>query len=276
MRMGTFSASLKTLGDRRGLPATISLEDDVLSITAGEHEIGSWSLQEITLEPTSAGYRMAAEGEQILIEIPDKDAFAEELSRRSSKGRLRLRRKEKTTAKPAARAKRAPESERPHTPPTYQVPVGPATVEPRPRATAPADPAPRPPRLAEAKARSAEAGTEQVRLKPAEEKPSIMDRVDSVLAVAEKRWGALMPPWFFTRMMLYVVVGAFILMLIFPGAVSSFLLAAGLLMVILGAVVYTDDVLASKWLPGRMTPSHVLILGVAVLMFGVLLGVIAR
>jgi hypothetical protein len=46
--------------------------------------------------------------------------------------------------------------------------------------------------------------------------------------------------------------------------------------VIVGAIVYTDSVLASKWLPGRMTPIHVLIFGVAILMFGVLLGVIAR
>ena len=103
-----------------------------------------------------------------------------------------------------------------------------------------------------------------------------MERVDTLLAAAEKRWGSLMPTWFFTRLMAFVVVGAFLLMLIFPGAVSAFLLAAGTLMVIFGGVVYTDGMLASRWLPGRMTPIHVLIFGVAILMFGVLLGVIAR
>jgi hypothetical protein len=46
-------------------------------------------------------------------------------------------------------------------------------------------------------------------------------------------------------------------------------------MVMLGAVVFTDPMLASKWLPGAMAPVHVLIFGVAILILGVLLGVIA-
>ncbi|MGH8946002.1 MAG: hypothetical protein ACRDVL_07635, partial [Acidimicrobiia bacterium] len=114
--MGTFRASLKTLGDRRGLPATISLDDDVLSITAGDQEIGSWSLAEITLEPTPGGYRMGAEGEQILIDIPDKDSFAEELNQRNPKRRPRFGRKEKM---PVAAKPTKPSPERPHTPLSY-------------------------------------------------------------------------------------------------------------------------------------------------------------
>lgn len=273
--MGTFTASLKTLGDRRGLPATISLGEDVLSITAGDQEIGSWSLAEITLEPTPGGYRMGAEGEQILIDIPDKDAFAEELSRRNKRGGLSLRRKEKSSARAAKRSSQKPEPA--HTRPTYQVPTSPAPaqVSPERQPAAQVEPTPRPLRLTEARAPSADTPP-ATKPKAKTEKPSFMQRIDGYLATAEKRWGSLMPAWLFTRFMLFIVVGAFLLMLIFPGAVSAFLLAAGMLMVIVGAVVYTDDVLASKWLPGRMTPSHVLIFGVAVLMFGVLLGVIAR
>jgi hypothetical protein len=275
--MGTFSASLKTLGDRRGLPATISLEDDVLSITAGDQEIGSWNLDEITLEPTPAGYRMGAEGEKIMIDLPDKDAFAEELSQRDKKGgRLRLRRKEKVPAK--TKSKKSPaKPERPHSPVTYQMPAAPppAAVEPRPIVASPSEPAQRSSRLTEARAPSADVSSDQVKPKPTQKKPSLTERIDGLLETAEKRWGSLMPTWFFTRLMFYIVVGAFLLMLIFPGAVSSFLLAAGMLMVVFGAIIYTDDVLASKWLPGRMNPTHVLIFGVAILMFGVLLGVIA-
>lgn len=278
--MGTFSASLKTLGDRRGLPATISLEDDVLSITAGDQEIGTWNLKEITLEPVAAGYRMGAEGEQIIIELPDKEAFAEELNKHNSKARLRLGRKEKAQAKTEARSKTASEPERPHTPPSYQVPVAPppAHGEPTPRRTRRTDPSPRPARLAEARAPSGQLGTKPAKPEkpPKEDKPSLTERIDGLLDASEKRWGALMPSWFFTRLMFWVVVGAFVLMLVFPGAVSTFLLATGMLLVIVGAIVYTDDVLASKWLPGRMTPTHVLMFGVAILMFGVLLGVIAR
>jgi hypothetical protein len=255
--MGTFTASLKTLGDQRGLPATVNLVDDTLSIIAGNQPIGSWSLEEITLEPTAGGYRMGAEGEQILIEMPEKEAFAHELSQRTARGRVRFGRKEKTPTKvrrSEARAVIAPE--RPHTPPSYDVP---------------ASPPPRP---------AVSLGPSRVEpARPKEPRPtreSIMSRVDAALSAAERRWGSLLPNWLFTRLMLFVVIGAFLLMLAFPGAVSAFLLAAGMLMVIVGAVVYTDSMLASKWLPGRMTPTHVLLFGVAVLMFGVLLGVIAR
>lgn len=254
--MGTFTASLKTLGDQRGLPATVNLEKDTLSIIAGDQPIGSWNLQEITLEPTPGGFRMGAEGEQILIEMPEKDAFAQELNQHSARGRSRLRRKEKTPTKTRTVAKAVAAPEKPHTAPSYDVPAPPPArpeVSLPPSRTAPVEPKqPGPPR------------------------ESIMSRVDTALSAAEKRWGSLIPNWFFTRLMLFVVIGSFILMLAFPGAVSTFLLAAGMLMVIVGAIVYTDGMLASKWLPGRMTPTHVLIFGVAILMFGVLLGVIAR
>jgi hypothetical protein len=245
--MGTFSASLKTLGDQRGLPATVNLEEDTLSITAGDQTIGTWSLADIKLEPTTNGYRMAAEGEQILIEIAEREAFAEELDQFTARGRLRLRRKEKIKV---VKAEASPDRhvERPHTPVIYDVPVAPTRPEPK---APPKEPQPKKTQKA-------------------------IERVDAAISAAHKRWGSLLPDWVFTRIMFAVVVGAFLLMLFFPGAVSAFLLAAGVLLVIVGAIVYTDSVLASKWLPGRMTPVHVLIFGVAVLMFGVLLGVIAR
>lgn len=244
--MGTFDASLKTLGDRRGLPATVNLEEDTLSITAGDQAIGSWSLHEIRLEPTASGYRMAAEGEQILIEMHDKDAFAAELSQRTAKGRRRLRRKEKVSVARAGAA--TPVAERIDTSPGYDVSAAPATPQVQVQ--------PKPPRSRNRKTSTV--------------------KIDSALSAAQKRWGSLLPDWVFTRIMLGIVGGAFLLMFVFPGAVSAFLLAAGVLMVILGSIVYTDSMLASKWLPGRMTPIHVLIFGVAVLMLGVLLGVIAR
>jgi uncharacterized membrane protein SirB2 len=61
-----------------------------------------------------------------------------------------------------------------------------------------------------------------------------------------------------------------------PGLVSTFLLVSGVLMIMFGAVVYTDSMLASKWLPGRMSPMHVLLFGVVILMLGIFLGVLAR
>lgn len=197
--MGTFAASLKTMGDRQGLPATIHLEDGRLTIDAGEESIGEWALSDISLEPTPTGYRMAAEGEQILIELTDVDGFESELTKKSRGISISL---------------------------------------------------------------------------PAKE--TLLKSVDKGIAAAEKKWGSLLPDWVFTRIMFGVVFGALILALIFPGWVSTFLLLAGLLVVVFGAVVYSDPILIAKWLPGRMAPVHVLLFGVSILMFGVLLGVIAN
>lgn len=196
--MSSFSASLKTLGDRHGLPATIVLEDDRLSIEAGEESIGDWSLDEIRLEPTPTGYRMAAEGEQLLIEMPNAEAFESELTKKSRAIRVTLPNKE-----------------------------------------------------------------------------AILKPVDRGLEAAEERWGSLLPEWVFTRVMVGVVIGTLLVTIFLPGLVSTFLLIAGLLMVMFGAVVYTDSMLASKWLPGRMSPMHVLLFGVVILMLGVFVGVLA-
>ena len=73
-----------------------------------------------------------------------------------------------------------------------------------------------------------------------------MKSVDSGLEAAEKHFGGLLPEWVFTRIMFGVVIGALLLMAILPGLVSTFLLITDLLTVIVGAVVWTDTVLASK------------------------------
>ena len=196
--MTSFSASLRTIGDRKGLPATVHLDDDRLRINAGDHALGEWPLSEIHLEPIATGYRLDAEVEQILIELEDTEAFEMELHK-----------------KPPARV------------------------------TLPS------------------AG-------------NLMKSVDGGIDAAERRLGDLLPEWVFTRIMFGVVIGILLLTAIVPGLVSTFLLIAGLLTVVVGAVAYTDTMLASKWLPGRMTPMHVLLAGVVILVLGVFLGILAN
>lgn len=196
--MGSFAVSLKTIGDHEGLPAVIHLSDGRLSIDAGDESIGEWALDEILLEPTPTGYRMAAEGDQIMLEFTDTDAFQSELS------------------------------------------------------------------------------SNDRRRRSLPDMGKLLAQMDKGITFAEKKWGALLPQWVFTRVMFGAVVGVLTLMIIFPGLVSTLLLIAGLLLVMLGAVVYTDTMLATKWLPGRMSPGHVLIFGVVVVILGVLLGIIAK
>jgi hypothetical protein len=239
--MGSFSASLRTIGDRKGLPATVTLDHGRISIEAGEHAIGEWSLDEIHLEPTGSGYRMAAEGEQIILEIQDSENFEIEL-RATARGKTKTK----------ARAKKASSVRSEERPPGA---IRARAMETKPLVVSAPQKAPTP---------SHEAGVEA--------KGSKLDRA---LGSAEKRWGSLLPDWVFKRRMVWIGGGILVLTIVFPGLVSTVLLLAGLLLVLAGAVVYTDQVLAAKWLPGRMTPMHVLISGVGVLVFGVLIGTLA-
>ena len=257
--MGSFNASLRTIGDRRGIPATVTIEHGRIVINAGDQPIGDWSLEEIHLEPTGgSSYRMAAEGEQILIDVPDTEAFRSAIEARSKMRKRPKVRSEKT---------RQPKTRQPKTP-VAKAKVDKATVE-------------------KAKVEVEQvSGTRASRVRPqraetekitegTRPEQSQLNRLDRFISAAERRWGSLLPAWVFTRIMVGVLAGALVLTIIFPGLVSSFLLISGLLLVLLGAIAYTDQILAAKWLPGRMTPMHVLLIGVAVLMAGVLVGLVA-
>ncbi len=241
--MGKFNASLRTLGDSRGVPATVTVVEERISIEAGDQEIGSWNIDEVVLEPTGESvYRLEVDGDRILIDFEDAGTFRDLLDSRSrmrSRIKLRGNRPKKPTEPKPAKAKSGPEpkTKEPKTKPKRSVAVTEAPAPVSSKKTA--------------------------------------GRLDAVLTAAEERWGGLLPSWVFTRgtltVLLIMVAAAFFV----PNIVSLVLLIAGLLTVRFGAVVYTDTMLATRWLPGRMTPMHVLLFGVLVVLLGVLLGVIA-
>ena len=239
--MGTFNASLRTIGDRRGIPAVITVAERQLRIEAGDQEIGEWHLDEVVLEPSGESvYRLEVDGDRILIDFEDATSFRDLLASTSRmRGRAKVRPKRRRVEAPVQEPRPAKAPKEPK-----------AKKEPKPKK--------------EPKARDGSANDS-----------GFLARVDGSLTTAEHRWGSLLPRWVFSRAM---ALGTAILLLtaiVLPGIVSVILLVAGLLLVLFGAVVYTDNMLASRWLPGRMTPMHVLLFGVTVLMLDVLLGVIA-
>lgn len=251
--MGSFTASLRSIGDVRALPATVELSEGRLRIIAGTTEIGSWPLDEIRLEEIPSGYRMAAEGDQILIELKDVESFASELAKRNKKKRLFG--KDKATAVRATEVRTTQRSPVVH----HQVrkPVaGIAGAAVSPSETA----------------------------KPSREKrqrfSGVAQRgievVDRVLAKTERRFGPYLPGWLFSRAMFFIAITGLVAMVLLPGLFSVLLILAGALLVLFGAFVYSDPVLASKWLPGRATPIQALLLGLSVILFGVLLGIVTR
>lgn len=244
--MGTFSASLRAIGDVKALPATVEISDGRLTIAAGSTEIGSWPLAQVHLEEIPTGYRMAAEGEQILIELKDVDGFSQALQH-GAKQRRRHARKSKRVRRGGNLVSDAPA---PSEPTTASADV---SVE-------------NPPPTQPLKVQERTSGWTTKGLA----------FLDGTLERANKRFGPYLPDWVFTRAMFGIAMGALILLIALPSFVSVFLLIAGVLMVLFGAVVYSDPMLASRWLPGRTTAQHVLLFGVAILMMGVLLGVVAR
>ena len=238
--MGTFNASLRTIGDRRGLPAVVTLAERQISIHVGDEELGSWTLDDVELEETgNTAYRLEVDGDRVLIDFEDAAGFRELLA---SSSRMRNRPKVRGVKVKASKAAEVKEKR-----------------------------SPKPERAVKEKTRR--------QPKPAKEEAGEPDgfgaRVDRVLTAAERRWGSLLPAWVFTRVTLLALLILLAATIVVPGVVSLALLVAGLLTVLFGAVVYTDNMLASKVLPGRMTPMHVLLFGVTALMLGVLLGVIA-
>jgi hypothetical protein len=252
--MGSFTASLRSIGDVRALAATVELSDGRLSIIAGSTEIGSWPLNEIRLEEIPTGYRLAAEGDQILIELKDVESFASELAKRNKKKLLFG--KDKATAARATEVKTARPSPVVHQPVPEPV-AGRAGAAVSPPETA------KPPREKRQKESSwvAQKGIEVV---------------DRVLAKTQKRFGPYLPDWLFSRAMFFIALAGLVALVLLPGLFSILLLISGALLVLFGAIVYSDTVLASKWLPGRATPIQALLLGLCVLLFGVFLGILAR
>ena len=100
--MGQFQASLRLPGDSRALPATLSLGEGRLQVASGEHVIGDWPINAIDISPIPEGFRVAAEGEVLLLDIPDRSAFEQEAAALRSKPKRFGRSKEAKPAQPTA------------------------------------------------------------------------------------------------------------------------------------------------------------------------------
>ena len=304
--MGSFNASLKTIGDTKGIPATVELQEGRLSIKAGDSEIGDWPLDEIGLEPTPTGYKLAAEGDQVLLDMSDSEQFTEELQQLSKNGRRKKeekkkKKKQKKLSLFSRKEKKTEEDDTHETveaaPATPPEPVEPVRDEPVAAAGEPASRIPDSVMRASSPSRepaapvapdvppepvSAEAATAEPVARTPEtdaEAPSFFARLvamlDRTIDITEKRWGPLLPGWVFNRIVFVAGFVLLVLAFVFRGTTSIVLLVTGVLALMIGGAAYTDDVMASKLLPGRATPTHLMIVGIGLLAVGIGFGFIA-
>ena len=178
---------------------------------------------------------MTAEGEQLFIEVSDLSGFDAAVDENSRRRRFARKGGGKLPKKEPADAEQAQ--------PLAVKPVKPAK---EPKVKEPSEPGANP----------------------------VMGFVDGLVERAEKRFGSLLPAWVFSRWTVLAIVLVLLTAIFLPALIANLLLFGGLGVVVFGAVLYTDDRMSAKILPGRSTPTHVLISGVGLLMVGVLIGVI--
>ena len=245
--MGQFSASLKVPGDTSSLPATVDIDDGRLRVASGDHEIGNWALVDIDLTPGVEGVHVSAEGEELILQFNDSAAFEEAAG---LNGRKKL----------AASL-----------PKPFKLPIlarAPKHVSPARSATRPETAAPKP-ILEKAPAPTKQAAVKET--KPPKQPGSI----DRALERAENVVGSHLPSWVFTRGGALVVLASLAVAIIFPTLVSTLLMIAGVLLLVLGGVTMLDVVLAARLLKAKVTPTQTLIVGGVLILLGVLFAMLA-
>ena len=75
--MTAFDARLRILGET-GFPlgVEVDLTDERMVVTTGGNPIADWSLHDIAIYPTASGYRVDAEGEEVILNFTDSKGFA--------------------------------------------------------------------------------------------------------------------------------------------------------------------------------------------------------
>ncbi|MEX2251048.1 MAG: hypothetical protein WD895_03120, partial [Acidimicrobiia bacterium] len=234
-------------GDTSSLPATVDIDDGRLRVASGDHVIGNWALVDISLTPGPEGVHVSAEGEELILQFSESAAFEEAAGLNGRKKSV------VSVPKPFKMPKlsKAPK----HASPTHSTPTRPEGAPPMPKVEKASKPA-------ERTAKDA---------KPPKE-PGFIDRT---LERAENALGSRLPSWVFTRGGALLILMALAIAIIFPALISTLLLIAGVVLLVLGGVTMLDVVLAARLLKAKVTPTQTLIGGGALILLGVLFGMLA-
>lgn len=89
--MSEYDGVLRLPEDESGVRVHLDLDGERLLIRSGDVVIGDWSLDDVRVTATDAGFRLRAEGEEVILAV-DRDAeLAVELGLRSAPPLLRRR-----------------------------------------------------------------------------------------------------------------------------------------------------------------------------------------
>lgn len=91
--MQSYTGSLKVAATADVLDAVFAVDDTQLRVVAGEEELGTWSLADISVENQGDGLYVNLGGEGVIVDVPDKEAFASAISPEAPRRRTRQRHK---------------------------------------------------------------------------------------------------------------------------------------------------------------------------------------
>ena len=76
--MPVFAGSLRLAADPKSrVRAEIVVDDERLVVRAGSDELGNWPLSSLTFDPAPGGFRMNADGEELILTTGDNVSFAD-------------------------------------------------------------------------------------------------------------------------------------------------------------------------------------------------------
>jgi hypothetical protein len=111
--MGKFNASLRLPGETETLDAVVRVDDGRIHVVSGEYVIGDWDIHKVDLSRVPEGFRLTAEGEELLLDIPDRTTFEEETSAKNGKRKSPRAKKASAVAlKPSKAEKKAAKTEK--------------------------------------------------------------------------------------------------------------------------------------------------------------------
>lgn len=118
--MAAYEGSFRIAGTEDSLDAVFAVEAGSLRVTAGNHELGTWPLQEVAISRRGSGLYLDLGGENVVVKMRDQDSFAEAITITPERRRRRRRNNTRSEARaPRVAAPRvaAPRSDRPVPPP---------------------------------------------------------------------------------------------------------------------------------------------------------------
>lgn len=83
--MEVFEGTVRLSGDATRLQAVLLVAEDRLRITHREHELGNWSLADLSTELMEDGCHIGVEGEELIVSVPEPLLFAEAIGPRLSR-----------------------------------------------------------------------------------------------------------------------------------------------------------------------------------------------